>query len=227
LIWVHEHLADGPSLQRWKDLGVFAYERLGGGHLLVGLNKDANSAREIRVQTGFPPHTQLHDFAGHAGTIMTDEASIVTLTIPQNANGRGYVCYARPTRMEPFAVKAIATTQEYEGASDLDIKPAVENDSVLVCRVFADAQEDIESEFFFDTSNWIQNTSIQLQLEKPDGAVAVQRVYESSTPQGSTLSLKTQQRGFHTFRVRSANTPAENKAPSYKLRVKYVAPQTV
>jgi hypothetical protein len=35
------------------------------------------------------------------------------------------------------------------------------------------------------------------------------------------------QRGFHTFRIQSANTPAQNKAPAYKLRVRYLAPQTV
>jgi alpha-amylase len=226
LIWVHEHLATGPTQQRWKDFGVFAYERLGGGHLLVGLNKDSNP-RTIHIQTGFPPHTQLQDFAGHSGQVTTDAASMVTITIPTNANGQGYVCYSHPAQIGPFIPKAIATTQDYEGASDLDIKPAVENTLVNVCRVFADAQQDIQGELFFDASHWAQNTSIHLQLDDPGGAVAAQKVYNASTAQGAALSFKTQQKGFHTFRIQSANTPAQNKAPSYKLRAKYLAPQTV
>ena len=225
LIWVHEHLANGPTQQRWKDGGVFAYERLGGGHLLVGLNKDT-IARTIRVQTGFPPHTQLQDFSGHQGQVTTDGGSMATITIPPNANGRGYVCYAHPAQMGPFPAKAIPTTQEYEGAGDLDIQPAVENRLVSVCRVFADAHQDIQGELFFDTAHWTNNTNIHLQLEDPSGGVAAQRVYNSSTAQGTSLSFRAAQKGFHTFRIRSGNTPAQNKAPSYKLRVKYQAPQT-
>lgn len=226
LIWAHEHLANGATLQRWKDLGVFAYERLGTG-LVVGLNKDSNTERTIRVQTSFPAHTKLRDFAGHGAEVTTDGASMATITIPKNADGRGYVCYSRPAQMGPFPAKPIAATQDYEGASDLDIQPAVENNLVTVCRIFADAQQDIQGELFFDASHWSQNTGIHLQLEEPGGAVASQRDYNSATPQGTSLKFKTRQKGFHTFRVQAANTPAQNKAPGYKLRVKYVAPQTV
>ena len=37
LIWIHEKLASGTTLQRWKNNLVFVYERQGGPHLLVGL----------------------------------------------------------------------------------------------------------------------------------------------------------------------------------------------
>jgi alpha-amylase len=226
LIWVHEHLASGPTQQRWKDPGVFAYERLGGGHLLVGLNKDPGTARTIRVQTGFPPHTQLQDFSGHAGAVTTDGTSMVTIAIPSNNNGAGYVCYARPARMEPFPATAIVTTQDYEGASDLDIKPAVENTSVTVCRVFVEAGTEIAGELFFDTLHWAQNTTIRLQLLDAGGATAAQKVYSATTPQGASLSFKATQKGFHAFVIQSANTPALNNAPGYRLRTSYTAPQT-
>ena len=55
LIWIHEKVAEGGTVQRWKDDGVFAYERVGGRHLLVGLNKDAGTTRTITVQTGIWP----------------------------------------------------------------------------------------------------------------------------------------------------------------------------
>jgi alpha-amylase len=226
LIWVHEHLANGPTLQRWKDLGVFAYERLGGGHLLVGLNKDSNAERTIRVQTGFPPHTQLQDFTGHAGPVTTDAASMVTIAIPRSANGLGYVCYARPEHVGPFPAKAIATTQDYEGASDLDIKPAVENQRNLVCRIFAETGTAIEAQFFFDTSHWSGTTAIQLELEDPSGANVDTKKYDQAAAQGSGFNFQVRNRGFHSFFVEASNTPPENKTPSFRLHAIYTAPQT-
>src|SRR6266481_6296752 len=56
LIWIHEKLAAGPTQQRWKEFDVFAYERLGGPHLLVGLNNDPNNTRTITVATDFGPN---------------------------------------------------------------------------------------------------------------------------------------------------------------------------
>jgi alpha-amylase len=225
LIWVHEHLASGATVQRWKDLGVFAYERLGGGHLLVGLNKDANT-RTIRVQTGFPPHTQLQDFAGHSGTVTTDGSSMVTITIPANTNGRGYVCYALPARPGPFAPKAIPTTQDYEGATDLDIKPAVENQRNQVCRIFAEANTPVDVQFFFDTSHWLGATSIQVELDNPAGASVGAKKFDLTTAQGSGFKFQVHDRGFHSFFVEAANTPPQNKTPGFRLHVVYTAPQT-
>jgi hypothetical protein len=191
------------------------------------LNKDEQTVRTIRVQTGFPPHTRLKDFSGHEGTVATDGASNVTITIPSNQNGRGYVCYSLPETPGPFPVTSIAAIQDYEGAGDLDIKPALVGSPVTVCRVFVDAKKDIDGELFFDASHWTANSSIELQLLEPGGTVAAQRVYKSTTPQGSALSFQAKQKGFHEFRIQSANTPAQNQTPTYKLRVKYTAPQTL
>jgi alpha-amylase len=227
LIWVHEHLASGPTLQRWKDGGVFAYERLGGEHLLVGLNKDAGFERTIHVQTGFPPHTVLKDFTGHAPQVTTDGGSAVTITIPKSGNGLGYVCYARPAQVEPFPAKAIATTQDYEGAADLDIKPAVENQRLLVSRIFVAANTTIEAQFFFDAANWTAATTIQLDLEDPGGAKVDSTAFHQSTAQGSGFRFQARKPGFHSFFVQAANTSAQNRQPSYRLRVIYTAPQTM
>jgi alpha-amylase len=227
LIWIHEHLAGGGTLQRWKDGGVFAFERLGGGHLLVGLNKDSNTARTIPVQTGFPPRTQLRDFTDHGPTVTTDAQSLVTITIPRNDNGNGYVCYARPAQVGPFPANPVATIQDYEGASDLDIKPAVENERVLVCRVFAGAHTDIRASFFFDASHWAPGTAIQLELDDPDGTRVAGHQFDRGSAQGAALQAQAVKPGFHSFFVQAANTPAQNKTPSYKLTVTYTAPQTL
>jgi len=227
LLWIHEHLAAGPTLQRWKDGGVFAYERLGGGHLLVGLNKDAGIERTIHVQTGFPPHTELHDFTGHAPNVTTDGSSAVTLHIPKGINGLGYVCYARPQQTGPFPATAIAVTQDYEGAGDLDIKPAVENERVLVSRVFAEANMPLEVQFTFDTANWTPATAIQLDLEDPDHNKVAGAKFHHDSLQDTGFKFETRKRGFHSFFVQAENTPGQNKMPNYRLRAKYTAPQTI
>jgi hypothetical protein len=151
---------------------------------------------------------------------------MVTVAIPSNTSGAGYVCYSLPARVEAFPVHAIAATQDYEGASDLDIKPAVEDAPVTVCRIFVEAGAEITGELFFDTSHWTQNTTIHLRLLEGGGTLAAQRVYSSNTPQGAALSFKAKQKGFHAFVIQSANTPARNKAPGYRLRANYTAPQT-
>ena len=95
LIWIHEKLAAGPTQQRWKDFDVFAYERLGGRHLLTGLNNDPGTSRTITVATGFGPHVALHDYTGHAPDAATDGNGNVTITIPRKDGGAGYAsCYS-------------------------------------------------------------------------------------------------------------------------------------
>ena len=227
LIWIHEQLAQGATVQRFKDGGVFAFERLGGGHLLVGLNKDSNASRTIAVATGFPPHTELQDFAGHEGTVTTDGQSRVTITIPKNDNGKGYACYALPAQVDPFSPKAVPATQDYEGAADLDIQPAVEGQRVAMCRVFAEAHTRLEVRLFFDAAHWTPATTIQLDIEQPDSSLAASRKFDQGTAQGTSVTVGTQQKGFHSLFVQSANTPAQNKAPSYRASVAYAAPQTI
>jgi len=69
LIRIHEKLALGAIQQRWHDGhdddDVYAFERLGGSHLLVGLNDNSTSGRTITVDTGFGPHVALHDYVAH------------------------------------------------------------------------------------------------------------------------------------------------------------------
>ena len=227
LIWIHEHLSNGGTQQRWKDNGVFAFERFGTPtapkHLLVGLNKDSNVQRTIKVQTGFPPRTQLQDFAEHAGPVTTDAHGNATLTIPKCTNGLGYVCYSEPQPITPFRIAPIVATQDHDGAQDLDIAGATNAAELQVCRVYAEANTAIEGKLLFDASNWAQNTILRVRVVNPAGATATQHNFDR-TMSGASLNLQAGGKGFYTLLLQSVNLPASQKETPYTLRVSYMAP---
>jgi len=227
LIFIHERIADGATQQRFKNFDVFAYERLGGAHLLVGLNNNGNIAHPITVDTGFGANVKLHDYTGHSGDVQTDGNGQVTITIPKNTNGLGYVCYSRAGIGGPFEVVGHDVTQDYEGTQDLDIKPADNTTFVQVCRVFVAAGRPIKGALRFDTTKWADATSITLELDDPSWAKLASRDFARDTPQGESISATADPTGYYTFRIRSANTPTENAKPSYKLSVTYRAPQVL
>lgn len=224
LIFVHEKLASGATQQRWKDGDVFAYERLGGSHLLVGLNDNGASARTVTVQTGFGANVQLHDYTGHAGDVYTDGAGQTTITIPKDTNGAGYVCYSRTGLGGGFTATGTSVSQEYAGASDLDIKPA---DATLnqVCRVWAVAGKPVVGALYFDAASWTTATRIYLEVKNPTGSSLISRSYYSTTAQGATITMNATQNGWYTFRIRAYNPPAANPKPTFWLKATYTAPQ--
>lgn len=225
LIWIHEKLAGGPTQQRWKDHDVFAYERLGGPHLLVGLNNNGVAPRTITVDTGFGANAALHDYAGHADDLHTDGQGRATITIPKNVGGLGYVCYSRKDIGGAFSIQGQRVTQDYEGAPDLDIKPADNTQFVQVCRIWAAGGETIAGALHFETAAWTDATRIVLELDDPDGNRIGSHAYARNTPQGEALKATTPRTGWHTFRIRSSDTPAAHPKPAYRLQVHYQAPQ--
>jgi alpha-amylase len=225
LIWIHEKLAEGPTQQRWKDHDVFAYERLGGAHLLVGLNNNGAAAHTITVDTGFGPNVPLHDYTGHANDAHTDGQGRVTITIPRNEGGFGYVCYSRAGFGGGFPINSHSVTQDYEGAPDLDIKPA-DTTPVQVCRVWSDAGKVIHGALHFDTSSFADDTTLLLELRDAAGAVLASRTFTRTTAQGESIQAPARTKGWHSFHIRAANTPAANRKPTYKLTVTYTAPHS-
>src|SRR5205085_8376759 len=126
LIWIHEHLANGSTWYRHAEYQFIVYERQGPPGLLVGLNNDIwGGWKNATVQTSFGPNVKLHDYAGHAGDVWTDKNGNVTIGIPPNDNGAGFVCYSRDGIHTPNATYSHATTQMFEGAYDLVDGPAV------------------------------------------------------------------------------------------------------
>jgi alpha-amylase len=227
LLWIHENLATGGTLQRWKDNGVFAFERLGGPRLLVGLNKDAGQQRTITVATTFGPHAELDEFTGHGHPVRTDGAGNATITIPRNQNGGGYVCYSHPRPKTPFPVHEIETTQEFAGAEDLDIGPATVDGFSTACRVWVKSGKNVRASLFFDAAHWTPATSIRLELLDPNGQTFKFGTYHASTPQGTAIEAGAQQTGFYTFRIHAFQTPQTNARPSFSLKVSYTASQTL
>ncbi len=227
LTWIHEKLADGPTRERWKDGDVFVFERTGGRHLLVGLNDNPTSDKTITAATGFKPGANLHDYTGHRPDILVDAERKVTFTIPRNDSGKGYVCYSVSGVSGSFDAKIKSVTQDYEGAKDLDIRPADNSKPVQVCRVWAAAGKPVVGRLFFDNKSWTKTTRITLGIHGPNGKQLALHSYRSATPQGTGLSVTPRQTGWHTFKIRSHNTSSANPKPSYRLRVTYTAPNTL
>jgi alpha-amylase len=225
LIFIHEQIANGDTLQRFKDFDVFAYERLAGSHLLVGLNNDPNIARTITVFTGFGANVGLHDYTGHGGDVRTDGSGQVTITIPRNVNGLGYVCYSRLGIGSAFQVQTHAVKQAFEGAQDLDIKPAATDHPVEIGRIFCESGKEIRGVLKFDTKDWTAATALTLDLLDPSGNSLVAKVYHQGD-QGESLAALAVATGFYTFRIQAANTPETNSKPSYTLETTYQAPKS-
>jgi alpha-amylase len=227
LIWIHEVLASGVTLQRWKDFDVFAYERLGGPHLLVALNNDPAGPRTIRVDTGFGAHVGLHDYTGHTSDVATDGTGAVTLTVPANRNGLGYVCYSRQGQDRALNPGSHGVTQVFEGAADLDIPPCTNGRTVQIGKIWCGAGSPIEATPDLDRTGWDENTRVAFELLGPDTAAAPAATVTltRANPAGATLRATADADGFHILRVTASDLPASNPAPAYKLSVHYSAPR--
>ena len=222
LIWIHEKIADGPTEQRWKDFNVFAYERLGGAHLLVGLNNDPRGPRTIHVATSFGANVSLHDYTGHAADVTTGNDGSVTITIPRNINGLGYVCYSRQGIGEAIAVNGRPANQTFFGAIDLDIEPAQSGKSVNVGRIWCAANTPIRLQFRPDTTSWTAATTTTLSLHNPAGAVVATQDVSLAAP-SKPIEVVATTAGFHQIAISASNTPAANATPSFEVDATYTA----
>jgi alpha-amylase len=226
LIFIHEKIANGATQQRFRDFDIVAYERVGGDHLLVALNNDEQNSRTITVDTGFGANTSLHDYSGHAPDVRTDNNARATITVPANHNGLGFVCYSRTGLRGEFFPAVHATTQAFEGAQDLDIRPADNTQIIEVGRVWCEQRTQIRGSLHFNVTDWSDQTNTVLRLLDPDKQpLAADKTYLRGTPQGEALIGKTKATGWHTFQIRSNATPATNSRPSYTLDVTYQAPK--
>jgi alpha-amylase len=225
LLFVHEQLAAGATLQRFKDFDVFAYERLGGNHLLVGLNNAANAARTITVFTGFGPNSELRDYVEHGPDVRTDGAGRATITIPPNTNGLGYVCYSRAGVGPRSPAQKHTTTQMFEGAQDLDIKPATQATAVQIGRVFCGTGTPIRGVLTFNDKDFSASTRLTLELFDAAGSKLTEMSVGKGS-QGRRVEAMATATGFHSFTITASETPETNHKPWYKLNVSYQAPET-
>lgn len=226
LVWIHETLASGSTVQRYENNLVFVYERQGGQHLLVGLNNNIGYDYRLTCATGFGANVHLHDYTGHCPDIWTDGSGNASLDLPVATNGMGYCCYAPVGISNTFTAPLTSTTQEYAGASDLDIKPADNTTLVQVGRINVASGQSISGALYFDTTAWTSGTSIYLELDGPSGSIVGTKTYTSTTAQGAALGATASGAGWYTWKIRSYNTPTGNPLPAYWLRSTYTSPQS-
>lgn len=226
LIWIHENLAFGQTVQRFKDFQCYAFERLGYPNLLVGLNNDMyHGWRTITVQTAFGPNVQLHDYAGRAGDVWTDDNGRVTLGVPPNDYGTGYVCYSRTGYGQPFSTSTRPITQVFEGAADLDIGPAANGGPTLIGRVWCAAGTWLAAEFRPDLTGWDVATTVLLEVVAPDGTVVAHQPWSTQGPQPGASYLQATLDGWHGARLSGSGLPAAGSP--FELSVQYTAPQHI
>lgn len=222
LIWIHEVLAAGETVQRWKDFDVFAYERVGGPHLLVVLNNDPGGIRTIRVDTGFGSNVPLHDYTGHAADLVTDGTGAVNVTVPANVSGLGYVCYSRRGQDRTLAPASHGVTQDFEGATDLDILPCTNGKTVVVGRIWCAQGSLITATLTLVRAGWSASSKVDLELLAPD-ETRKEKITVTSVSE-PVLTAAAGSEGFYTLRVTAAGLPAANLGQPYKVSASYMAP---
>jgi alpha-amylase len=120
LMWVNTFLAHGKMITRWADGDLLINERQ--GNLITGMNDNSHSWRTAWVKTDFGGHVRLHDYSGSGQDKWTNQHGWVEINVPPN----GYVNYGRAFQGNSPNPGARRTFQEYEGASDMDIRAAGE-----------------------------------------------------------------------------------------------------
>jgi galactose oxidase len=179
--------------------------------------------RSIRVATGFGANVALHDYTGHAADVSTDGNGAVTIVVPANVNGLGYVCYSRQGQDRAITPPSHGVTQDFEGAADLDIEPCTNGQSVVAGRIWCAAGSPVTATLTVDRAGWSAATKIDLELltvdETRKGAVTV------TSADQPVLRTNADAEGFHMVMVTAANLPAGKTELPFKVSVSYTAPR--
>jgi alpha-amylase len=78
LVWIHEHLAHGPYINRYKDQNTLIFER--AGHLLAAINQSDQWFKKW-VQTSWK-NTKLHDYSFKVDEKWTNDDGYVEVWVP-------------------------------------------------------------------------------------------------------------------------------------------------
>jgi alpha-amylase len=222
LIWIHENLAFGETTQRYKDARCFAFERLGYPNLLVGLNNDGSQPRSIDVQTAFGANVRLHEYSGHGNDVWTDGSGAVSLEIPANVDGRGYVCYSRPGYARPFVPTSRTTTQVFEGAADLDLAPLSEGRALEAARAWCAAETTL-SLVLEPLAAQAASCSLLVEIVDPHDTVIARGVWRGATT--PALHLATEVRASGWCRALVTATNLAHGACPYTCTLTFTSPQ--
>lgn len=188
LVWIHENLAFGGTVNRYSDSKAVVFERTGYPGLLCAGNWDTWNKKNLTVQTNFGPNVKLHDYAGHHPDIWTDGQGRATFTIPSNAYSHGisFLCFSRVGYTQSFSLPRHSTTQTFFGSDDLDIGPATGGSTLKVARIWCDA-----------------GTSITLNPEDDSSGLTFGVLNADGNPMTISEQLKAEaaRRGYYTLTV--------------------------
>jgi alpha-amylase len=226
LIWIHENLAFGPTVTRFKDYQTIVYERQGYPNLLVGLNNDQyHGWRTITAQTGFGGNVQLHDYTGNGRDIWTDAAGNAVIGIPPNENGHGYVAYSRVGYTRPFAAVPLHVSQVVQGAADLDIGPAANGMRKQVNRVWCAARTMLSVNCVPHVAGWQPTTEVVVDVVGPDGATLGTQNWTGVSPAPGAIHVEVARSGWHSVRLTAAQLPEPGTTP-FAMTISYLSTQT-
>jgi alpha-amylase len=217
LVWIHEHLASGSTEIRWADDDLLVYERQGGKKLFVGINDNASTERKETVQTGFGGGVKLHDYAGNKPDIETGSDGKVVLTVGANS----YVAYAPLGQDGTNRTSSYDVTQEFAGAADLDIAPAIVKEQI-VGRIYVRGGTEPHLNLFFNDKGGAQ---VRLKVIDPLG----KSVVDGTAQVASDGDFQAAQSGMYTVSVQAVPKAARALAADFSipfwLKVTYRAPE--
>jgi alpha-amylase len=234
LIWCHQFVTTGGFGREQVNSSshVYAFERTGGGKALIFLNSDWTSAETITFTTDIPNGTVLQDYTGHSFTPVTVSGGKVNVTVPTNANGRGYLVLAPTGITGTFSPAQSSVTQEWEANSDLSIPPASGIRSE-VCRVWVDNGQQLAASLAdYNTTNWSGGTQLTLEIDQSslnnatNTFVASQDFGSSMKGQALTITNLAAAAGFYSFYVTGINLPNSGGPWWFKLRNTYTSSQS-
>ena len=146
----------------------------------------------------------------------------MTITVPSNNAGAGYVCYSRVGfDGVGFDIATLPVTQDFEGAEDLDILPALNGKPVVAGRIWSGANTPIAANMKPDTTGWAAATAVDVEILGPDDAVLATGTFTQASPPNFTVRTTAPAAGFYTLRLTAHNTPAANANPKFTLSVTY------
>jgi len=223
LVWIHEHLAVGPTSNRFLDDKVIVLNRTGAPGLLTALNFDTMNARTISCQTAFGANVDLHDYTGHHDDIRTDGNGVASFTIPSNAFSRGqsYLCFSRAGLNVASIRHARPTTQTIFGAADLDTRPAT-NAETEAGQIWLEQGSRIALHVSLDRRGVPADSSLKVTVTDAQGHNIVEALCSSDhvSAEGTTGAT-----GEHHIRVAGRQLPDHGAA--FSVDVTYLAPQII
>jgi Glycosidases len=206
LIWIHEGLAHGPTEYRWADNDLLVYERTGEPGVLVGMNDSSWETRTEWVQTHFGANVELNDYSGKAGSIWTDGQGRVQISVPPNQ----FVAYSRAGIQFQLPKSSYKVTQEFFGAEDLDIPPAVNGKFQNAGYIYVQGGTSIEWDLNYERNAWKDSTKLIARILSEDNQVIMQESYGPSVgwAKGSVQASKT---GWYRLEMAAENAPSPVK----------------